>query len=158
MGIAPGRARFRSRRLTIAPWARVGDALTTAMRKEIQREGTFQLATREAGISSSRARFYTMTVARSVSANGCGDRRDYKVSFTAHVVARSRITGKVVLERDMTGNTLMRVGNDLPSAERQTLPLGSRIWPARSPPLWADGSGERAFYRCHQLVLLFGLG
>jgi len=66
--------------------------------------------------------------------------RDYKVSFTAHVVARSRLSGKVVLERDMTGSTLMRVGSDLPSVERQTLPLLAADLARQITAALADGA------------------
>lgn len=119
----------------------LGDALTTAMRKEIQREGTFQLATREAGdlIVTGEILHYDRGEI-SFLPTDVVTAQDYKVSFTAHVVARSRITGKVVLERDMTGNTLMRVGNDLPSAERQTLPLLAADLARQITAALADGS------------------
>jgi hypothetical protein len=38
-------------------------------------------------------------------------------------VARERVSGKVLFEREVHGATLMRVGSDLASAERQALPL-----------------------------------
>ena len=49
--------------------------------------------------------------------------RDFRLILTAHVIARERSTGKQVLDQPVTGYTLIRVGNDLPSAERQALPL-----------------------------------
>jgi hypothetical protein len=49
--------------------------------------------------------------------------RDYRVSIVAQVLARERITGKVLLNREVTGYTTVRVGADLSSAERQAVPL-----------------------------------
>ncbi len=102
---------------------RVSDAATTALRKEIQREGTFQLATTIPGevvVTGEIIGFDRGEI--SFLANDVVTAQDYRVSFTAHVVARDRLTGKTLLDRDLTGTALMRVGKDLPSAERQTLP------------------------------------
>ena len=103
---------------------RLGDATTSALRKEIQREGTFRLANDEYSdlIVTCEIRQYQRGEVTFLSTDVI-TARDYQVRMLAHVVARERISGKVVLERDMTGSALMRVGSDLPSAERQTLPL-----------------------------------
>jgi hypothetical protein len=42
--------------------------------------------------------------------------------LTAKVVARERSTGKVLLDREISGRTTLRAGSDLASAERQSLP------------------------------------
>lgn len=120
---------------------RLSDALTSALRKEIQREGTFQLTTRDAGdliVSGDITHFERGEV--SFLPVDVVTARDYKVSFTAHVVARDRITGKTVLDRDMIGSTLMRVGTDLPSVERQTLPLLAADLSRQITAALADGS------------------
>ncbi len=103
---------------------RLGDATTSALRKEIQREGTFRLANDEYSdlIVTCEIRQYQRGEVTFLSTDVI-TARDYHLRMFAHVVARERITGKVVLERDLTGSALMRVGSDLPSAERQTLPL-----------------------------------
>ena len=103
---------------------RLGDATTSALRKEIQREGTFRLANDEYSdliLTCEITKYYRDEV--TFLSTDVITARDYHVRMLAHVVARERITGKVVLERDLTGNALMRVGSDLPSTERQTLPL-----------------------------------
>ena len=41
----------------------------------------------------------------------------------AHVIARDRTTGKVLLEKNVNGYTLINVGTDLADSERQSLPL-----------------------------------
>jgi len=45
------------------------------------------------------------------------------VVITAQVTARERSSGKIVLDRKVSGQSTLFVGPDLPSAERQTLPL-----------------------------------
>ncbi len=49
--------------------------------------------------------------------------QSYRVNITAHVIARERSSGKVLLDKDVTGYTLVTVGTDLASAERQASPL-----------------------------------
>jgi hypothetical protein len=45
------------------------------------------------------------------------------VDVVAHVVARERATGKALLDKDVSAYTLVNVGMDLASAERQAAPL-----------------------------------
>jgi hypothetical protein len=45
------------------------------------------------------------------------------VEITAHVTARDHTTGKVLLDKNVNGFTLVQVGTDLTDAERQALPL-----------------------------------
>lgn len=120
---------------------RLGDAATGALRKEIQREGTFRL-----GNDS----YTDLVLSGEITHYERGEvsflpvdvvtAQDYKLGLTAHVVARERITGKVVLERDLTGSALMRVGADLPSAERQTLPLLAADLARQITAALADGT------------------
>jgi hypothetical protein len=136
-----------NRSVQIVPFAnrtlepRFGDAVTSALRKEIQRDGTFQLATQDDGylvvtgeITGFQRGEVSFLPADVVTA------RDYQLTFVAHVVARERFSGKVVLDRDMTGSTLMRVGNDLPSVERQTLPLLAADLARQITTALADGT------------------
>src|SRR5688572_29782744 len=103
---------------------RLSDAVTAALRREIQREGTYKLVTQMPGeviVSGEIIRFERSEI--SFLPNDVITAQDYRMNFTAHVIARDRRTGRTLLDRDLTGVTLMRVGNDLPSVERQTLPL-----------------------------------
>lgn len=103
---------------------RLGDAITSALRKEIQRDGTFTLASQNDGdliVSGNITSYQRGQI--SFLPTDITAAQDYRLTFTAHVVARDRITGRVVLDETLTGATLMRAGGDLPSAERQSLPL-----------------------------------
>lgn len=120
---------------------RLSDALTSALRKEVQRDGTFQLATDGSGdvvVTGEILRYERGEV--SFLPVDVVTARDFRVSFTAHVLAKNRITGQVLVDRELTGSTLMRVGTDLPSVERQTLPLLAADLARQINAAIADGS------------------
>jgi hypothetical protein len=48
---------------------------------------------------------------------------NYRVSVVAHVTARERASGKLLLDKDVKGHTLVHIGTDLASTERQAMPL-----------------------------------
>lgn len=121
--------------------ARLSDAVTTALRKEVQRDGTFRLATRDPGdvvVNGSLTRYERREV--SLVADDVATVRDYNVSLTAQVTARERGTGKVLFDRPITSYTLIRVSPDLTSTERQALPLLATELARRVAALLADGS------------------
>ncbi len=103
---------------------RLTDAVTSQLRKQLQRDGTFHLATHDEGdlvVSGVITRYQ-----RGELSFNPGDTltvRDFRLVMTAHVTARERSTGKLLLDKPVTGYTMIRVGADLPSAERQALPL-----------------------------------
>ena len=47
---------------------------------------------------------------------------DFRVEVSVHVTAREVESGKLLLDKDVSGHTLIHVGADLASAERQALP------------------------------------
>lgn len=123
------------------PEARLADAVTSAVRKELQRDGTFRLATRDAGdviITGTLTRYERREV--SLVADDVATARDYSLSLTAQVTAKERDSGKVLFEQPVTSLTLVRVGPDLPSSERQALPLLAAEMARRITALAADGS------------------
>jgi hypothetical protein len=48
---------------------------------------------------------------------------NFRVDMLVHVTARERLTGKIILEKDVKGHTFVHIGSDLASAEREALPL-----------------------------------
>jgi hypothetical protein len=103
---------------------RLGDAVTQALRERLQTDGTFQLATHGGGdvvVTGVITRYnreglsYLNTDVATVE--------NYRVGVTAHVTARERSTGKILLDKDVNGYTLVHVGTDLAGTERQSLPL-----------------------------------
>ncbi len=120
---------------------RVGDALTAALRKQLQRDGTYHLATHDDGdliVTGTVTQFERTGL--SYQSSDVLTLLDYRVTVTAHVTARERGTGKIVLDRDVTGYTLVRPGADLPSAERQALPLLADDLAKNVTALLVDGS------------------
>jgi hypothetical protein len=108
--------------LTLQP--RLTDVVTSQVRSELQRDGTYQLSTGgEADIilSGNLTRYQRQAI--TLVPNDVLTVQDYRVVLTAKVSARERSTGTVLFDQEVTGYTLIRVGADLPSAERQGMPL-----------------------------------
>jgi len=103
---------------------RLGDAVTQALRERLQTDGTFHLATREPGnvvVSGVITRYNREGL--SYLNNDVTTTENYRVGVIAHVIARDRTTGKVLLDKNVNGYTLIHVGTDLADSERQSLPL-----------------------------------
>jgi len=103
---------------------RLGDALTQALRERLQVDATYHLATHGTG------EVVLSGVIRSYEREGIGylntdstTPENYRVGVIVHVTARERASGKLLLEKDVKGHTLVHIGSDLASAERQSLPL-----------------------------------
>ncbi len=107
--------------LTLEP--RVGPAVSQALRKEIQRDGTLHLST--SGDASIIVTTEVTQYQRAEIAYQPSDTRtvtDYMITLHARVIARERITGKELINRTVAGRYTLLVGSDLASAERQGLP------------------------------------
>lgn len=103
---------------------RLGDALTQALRERLQVDGTYRLVTSSPGdvVVSGVIRKYQREGLGYLN-NDASTPQNYRVDATVHVVVRDRITGKAILERDVKGHTLVNVGSDFASSERQAAPL-----------------------------------
>jgi outer membrane lipopolysaccharide assembly protein LptE/RlpB len=103
---------------------RLGDAVTSAVRRTLQSDGTYKLATTDAGdivVTGVLTKYERREI--SFLPEDVLTARDYRILLTAQVTARDRSTGKVILNKPISGTTLIRVGTDLTSTERQALPL-----------------------------------
>ena len=103
---------------------RLGDAVTQALRERLQTDGTYHVATHGEGdivVTGVITRYQRRGL--SYLNNDVTTTDNYRVNVTVHVVARERATGKVLLDKNVTGYTLVRVGTDLADAERQAEPL-----------------------------------
>lgn len=120
---------------------RLADAVTGALRKQLQRDGTFRLATHDAGdiVVKGEITKYDR-IEQSLAPSDLATPQDYRVSMTARVTASDRATGKMLLDQPVTGYTLVRVGTDLASAERQALPLLAADLAKNITALLVDGS------------------
>ena len=124
-GLAAGEKSLKIRpfaNLTLEP--RLTDTVTEQMRKELQRDGTFQLSTHgeaDLVLSGSITRFQRTEV--TFASTDILQVQDFRLILTAQVTVTERSTGKVLLDQAISGYTLVRVGSDMTSAERQALPL-----------------------------------
>lgn len=123
---------------TIEP--RLVEAVSSALRKQLQQDGTYRLATQDDGdivVNGTIARFE-----RSGLSYQPGDIltvRDYSLQIIARIVAKERGTGKVLLDREITGRTTIRTGANLSSAERQAIPMIAEDFARIATTLLVDG-------------------
>lgn len=103
---------------------RLGDNMTQAVRERIQTDATYRLVTSEtgdlimSGVIKDYHRFQLGYLNQDASTP-----QNFRVSVTVHVVVRDRASDKIVMERDIMGHTLVNVGPDFASSERQAGPL-----------------------------------
>lgn len=120
---------------------RLGDAVTMALRKDIQQDGTYRLATHGGAdivVTGTLLRFDRREL--SLLPNDVLTARDFRLNVSARVTARQTSTGKIILDRVVTGYTLMRVGSDMSAAERQALPLLGEDLARNITSLLVDGT------------------
>lgn len=103
---------------------RIGEAVTQALRERLQTDGTYRLATRQPGdiIVTGVITDYQRE-GTSFQGTDVMTAVNYRITLTAHVTARDRVTNKLLLDKKVKGQTLIQVGTDLAESERQSLPL-----------------------------------
>ena len=123
---------------TIEP--RLVEAVSFALRRQLQQDGTYKLNTHHEGdIVVSGAIVSYERHSLSFQSRDVLTPRDYRLTITAQVTARERLSGKVLLERRITGHSDIRIGADLASSERQALPLVAADLARNTSALLVDG-------------------
>lgn len=102
---------------------RLGDVLTQSLRQRIQQDGTLRLVTHGTGdvLLTGVIHEYRRFAIGYLSTDAVTP-EDFRVEVSAHVTARDSVSGKLLIDKDVSGYTLVHVGSDLASAERQALP------------------------------------
>lgn len=98
--------------------------VNAALRKSLQQEGTYRLATHNDGdivVNGVIVRYDRNAL--SFQPTDILTVRDYRVNLIAHVKAVERSTGRVLLDREVKGRTTLRAGPDIASADRQAISL-----------------------------------
>jgi hypothetical protein len=120
---------------------RLGDAVTQALRERLQVDVTYRLATSGPGdiiVTGVITRYHRHGL--SFLKNDATTTEDYRVDVITHVTARERATGKLLLDKNVTAYTLVNVGNDLASSERQATPLLAEDLARNIAELLTDGA------------------
>jgi len=119
---------------------RLSEAVTSSVRKQVQQDGTYRLNTKDEGdivVTGRILEFHRAGL--SFLPDDTRTVRDYRLSITAQVTAKERSTGRILLDRPVTGHSTIRVGNDLTSAERQAVPLVAEDLARNLTSLLVDG-------------------
>jgi hypothetical protein len=136
-----------ARSIEIRPFAdqtrepRLIEPVATALRKEIQRDGTLRLATSEPGdilVTGTLVEYVRNPL--TLQPNDVFSTRDYDIRLTAHVIAIDRSTGRTVLDRNISGRVPVRAAADLGSAERMAAPLVAEQLAHNITTLLVDGN------------------
>ena len=120
---------------------RLVEAVNHALRKSLQQDGSYKLNTRGDGdviVNGAVLKYERQGV--SFQPNDILTARDYQVTLTVKVTATERASGKVMVDREVTGRTTVRVGSDSPSADRQALPLLADDFARKATALLVEGT------------------
>ncbi|MEO5802712.1 MAG: LptE family protein [Verrucomicrobiota bacterium] len=120
---------------------RLSEPVTMEVRKRLQQDGTYKLATHNDGdviLNGVITRYDRSGI--SFQPRDVLTVRDYNLTVTARIVAIDRQTGKTNLSQLVKGRTTVRVGNDLASAERQAIPLVAADLARNAVSALADGT------------------
>jgi hypothetical protein len=120
---------------------RLSEAITSSLRKRLQQDGTYRLDTSNEGdiiVSGTIVDYDRSHV--SLKPTDVLTPQDYRITIQAQIVARERITGKIIFDRKVSGHSTLRVGSDLTSSERQTVPLVADDLARKATSLLVDGS------------------
>ena len=111
------------------------------IRKRVQQDGTYHLATQNDGdllVSGVITRFDRSPL--SFQPTDVLTPREYHITITAKIIAVERLSGKTNVNQIVKGRTLVRVGSDLASAERQAIPLAAIDLARNAVNAIADGT------------------
>lgn len=119
---------------------RLAEPIANAIRKHVQQDGTFQLATHgTADVIVDGTLVGYQRDPLSFNPSDIVTTRDYEARLTAKVRAVDRTTGRVLFDRELIGKTLIAGQADRPSAERQAVPLLAEDLARNITSLLVDG-------------------
>jgi hypothetical protein len=120
---------------------RLGEPITFEIRKRIQQDGTYKLATHgDSDVVVDGAVLQFDRSALSFEPRDVLTVRDYRLTISARVIAIDRASGKTNANQIVRGRTVVRVVSDLPSAERQAIPLAAADLARNAVAAIADGT------------------
>src|SRR5271157_1487279 len=120
---------------------RVSEYLAASLRRQLQQDGTFHLATAGGAdilMTGEIIRFDRTGL--SYQTNDVLTPQEYTLTLVAHLVAREAHSGKINFERNVSGRTYIRLGYDQSSAERQAIPMLTDDLARNAVSLLVDGT------------------
>lgn len=127
--------------LNKTPEPRLSEALGTALRRQLQQDGTYRLDTKGEGdlVVSGTITTYDRSGV-SFNPRDIITIRDFYIYLTAHVTAVDRTSGAVLLDQPVMGRTTVRFTEDLASTERQASSLLAEDLARNITALLVDGT------------------
>jgi hypothetical protein len=120
---------------------RASEAVNFALRRQLQQEGTYRLSTDgSADIVVTGTLVHLERFPYSFKTTDTRTPRDYIEKLTAHVKAVERASGKVLLDRPVTGETVLHIGANQTDSEREALPLLAENLARNITSLLVDGT------------------
>ena len=120
-------------------------AVNRALKRNLQQDGTYALETQgnaDLVVTGELTEFLRNGV--SYTPGDSLSVKDYSMSLTAHIKVTRPSTGEVVYEGDITGNSTVRVGNDLTAGQRQAVPIIADHLARQATSLIVDGKWPEA--------------
>lgn len=99
-------------------------AVNRALKKRLQQDGTYTLQSHDKAdliVTGEITEFLRSGI--SYQPGDVLTVQDYSLQITANLKVTERATGKAILEQEVTGNTVVRVGNDFTAGQRRAVPL-----------------------------------
>jgi hypothetical protein len=120
-------------------------ALNRALKRNLQQDGTFELETHgnaDLLVTGELTDFLRGGV--SYTPGDILTVQDYNLQLTAKIKVTDRVTGEVILDRTITGSSIVRVGSDLSAGQRQAVPLIADQLARQATDLIVDGDWPEA--------------
>ena len=115
-------------------------AVNRALKRNLQQDGTFELETHgnaDLLVTGELTDFLRGGV--SYTPGDILTVQDYNLQLTARIKVTDRVTGEVILDRTITGSSIVRVGSDLSAGQRQAVPLIADQLARQATDLIVDG-------------------
>jgi len=120
-------------------------AVNRALKRNLQQDGTFELETygnADLLVTGELTDFLRGGV--SYTPGDILTVQDYNLQLTAKIKVTDRVTGEVIMQREITGSSIVRVGNDLTAGQRQAVPLIAEQLARQATSFIVDGDWTEA--------------
>jgi hypothetical protein len=120
---------------------RLSVPVADAIRKAVQKDGTYKLNTGRDPDLIVRGTVTEFTRSPlSFQPSDTVSVRDYALSMVARLVVTERSSGKVVLDKTVSGRATISVGSDLASGEREAIPILAQDLARNAASVLVDGT------------------